>query len=124
MELRQTRQIPKMQNLLIFHVVFLHASLIFHATDSLPAKMHDEKTQGEFYTLLQRFVLNLVLSFLTFAHLSLYFPFNSFLKLLLTVHVVSIIKEYLSPYFGNLSAVLYHLNYWQMQNEKSGVSLI
>lgn len=50
--------------LMFFHVVFLHASLIFHATDSLPAIKHGEKAQGEFYTVLQRFILNLVLSFL------------------------------------------------------------
>lgn len=35
-----------MQSFMIFHVVFLHASLIFHATDSLPAIMHDEQAQA------------------------------------------------------------------------------
>ena len=53
-----------MQSFIFCHVVFLHASLIFHATDSLPAIKHGEKAQGEFYTVLQRLIQNLVLSFL------------------------------------------------------------
>jgi len=63
-----------MQSFMIFHVVFLHASLIFHATDSLPAIMHDEQAQGEYYTVLQRFVLNLIPSFLICTS-KLIFPF-------------------------------------------------
>ena len=51
---------PKVRSFLCI----LHASLILHGTDSLPAKMHSEKVEGEVYTVLRRLIPNLLLSFL------------------------------------------------------------
>ena len=73
---------PKILSFLGFYVVFLHASSIFYATDSLPVIMHDEKVQGKLNALLQHFMKNLLLSFLVCPGVSSYFPFDSFYSFL------------------------------------------
>ena len=79
---------PKIRSFLGFYVVFLHASSIFYATDSLPVIQHDEKAQGKLNGLLQHFMKNLLLSFLICPGVSSYFPFDSSNKLVLIMHVL------------------------------------
>ena len=79
---------PKIRSFLGFYVVFLHASSIFYATDSLPVIMHDEKAQGKLNGLLQHFMKNLLLSFLICPGVRSYFPFDSSNKLVLIMHVL------------------------------------
>ena len=96
---------PKILSVLDFYVVFLHASSIFYATDSLPVIMHDEKAQGKLNGLLQHFMKILLLSFLICPGVSSYFPFDSFNKLILIIHALFVrirvvnICKYISPIF-------------------------
>lgn len=78
---------PKILSFLGFYVVFLHASSIFYATDSLPVIMHDEKAKGKLKALLQHFMKNLLLSFLVCPGVSSYFPFDSFYSFLQVLFV-------------------------------------